>query len=60
MNGQAGALFARHALLADGWRRDVLLAWDDDGDLTRVEPDAALPACIAQADYVLPGMINLH
>jgi formimidoylglutamate deiminase len=54
------ALFARHALLADGWRRDVLIAWDGAGDLVRVEPDAAAPQDVAQADYVLPGMINLH
>ena len=54
------ALFARHALLADGWRRDVLLEWDVRGDLTRVAPDASLPLGVARVDYVLPGMINLH
>ena len=26
------ALFARHALLPEGWRRDVLLQWDDEGN----------------------------
>jgi formimidoylglutamate deiminase len=58
---QAGdLLFARHALLAEGWRRDVLLAWDGAGDLTRVAPDAAAPPGAARADYVMPGMINLH
>jgi formimidoylglutamate deiminase len=54
------ALFARHALLAEGWHRDVLLEWDARGDLTRVEPDAVPPPGVARADYVLPGMINLH
>lgn len=53
-------LFARHALLAGGWRRDVLLEWDAAGDLTRVEADAAPPHGMPQAHYVLPGMINLH
>jgi formimidoylglutamate deiminase len=54
------ALFARHALLADGWRRDVLLEWDAAGDLLRAEPDAAPPPGVERADYVLPGMVNLH
>ncbi|WP_322404403.1 formimidoylglutamate deiminase [Massilia luteola] len=54
------ALFARHALLAGGWHRDVLLEWDVRGDLTRVAPEAAPPLGVARADYVLPGMINLH
>jgi len=54
------ALFARHALLAEGWRRDVLLEWDVRGDLTRVAPEAAPPLGVARVDYVLPGMINLH
>ena len=60
VNRAGDALFARHALLADGWRRDVLIAWDGAGDLVRVEPDAVAAAGSAQADYVLPGMINLH
>lgn len=54
------ALFARHALLAGGWRRDVLLEWDVRGDLTKVAPEAAPPLGSARADYVLPGMVNLH
>jgi formimidoylglutamate deiminase len=54
------ALFARHALLADGWRRDVWLEWDAAGDLLRAEPDTVPPPGVHQADYVLPGMVNLH
>jgi formimidoylglutamate deiminase len=54
------ALFARHALLAEGWHRDVLLEWDVRGDLTKVVPEAAPPLGVARVDYVLPGMINLH
>ncbi|MFS2018672.1 formimidoylglutamate deiminase, partial [Massilia sp. CT11-108] len=54
------ALFARHALLAGGWERDVLLEWDVRGDLTNVAPEASPPLGVARADYVLPGMINLH
>ena len=54
------ALFARHALLPQGWRRDVLLEWDAHGDLTRVSPDATASPDTRQAQYVLPGMVNLH
>lgn len=54
------ALFARNALLEDGWRRGVLLEWDLRGDLTRVLPDAPPPLGVARVDYVVPGMINLH
>jgi len=54
------ALFARHALLPEGWRRDVLLEWDIHGDLTRVAAGARPPLNVARADYVLPGMVNLH
>jgi formimidoylglutamate deiminase len=57
---QGGALFARHALLPQGWRRDVLLQWDAHGDLSAVELDAAGPSGAEQAEYVLPGMVNLH
>lgn len=65
MNPQTDAahgrvLFARHALLEGGWRRDVLLAWDAAGDLLQATPDAVPPADSEQADYVLPGMVNLH
>ena len=56
----SGVLFARHALLPEGWRRDVLLEWDAAGDLAAVTPDAIAPAGAAQAVYVIPGMVNLH
>jgi formimidoylglutamate deiminase len=54
------ALFARHALLPQGWQRDVLLEWDSGGDLTQVAPSARPPLNVARAEYVLPGMVNLH
>jgi formimidoylglutamate deiminase len=54
------SLFARHALLPQGWAADVLIAWDADGNLVSVTPGAAPPAVTAQAELVLPGMVNLH
>lgn len=58
------ALFARHALLQEGatagWQGDVLIEWDARGNLTRVEPKARPPIGVARAEYVVPGMINLH
>ena len=58
------ALFARHALLQEGatagWQGDVLIEWDARGKLTRVEPRARPPIGVARAEYVVPGMVNLH
>ncbi|MFM0688752.1 formimidoylglutamate deiminase [Paraburkholderia strydomiana] len=56
------SLFAEHAYLPGGWRRDVLLEWDVGGNLTTVEPDTRdVPASVARAaGPVMPGMPNLH
>jgi formimidoylglutamate deiminase len=55
------AFFADHARLADGWRRNVLLEWNDDGTLVRVAPDSVAPAGVERAKGpVVPGMPNLH
>ncbi|MES3023789.1 MAG: formimidoylglutamate deiminase [Pseudomonadota bacterium] len=54
------ALFARHALLPQGWQADVLIEWDGQGELTRVSAGAAAPAGTPVADLVTPGMVNLH
>jgi formimidoylglutamate deiminase len=54
------ALFARHALLPEGWRRDVHIAWNDNGDLLAVTPDAPAPEGVPVAELVVPGMVNLH
>lgn len=56
MNG----LFARRALLPDGWRRNVLLEWDVHGGLTTVTADAGEPAGFEVVELVIPGMVNLH
>src|ERR1700750_3258010 len=55
------SLFAEHAWLPDGWRRNVLLEWDAEGTLTTVAPDSsATPGIAYAAGPVLPGMPNLH
>ena len=56
----AGRLFAEHALLAAGWARDVLLAWDDAGTLTAVRAGSASGDAPRAKGHVLPGMPNLH
>ena len=53
-------LFARHALLPQGWSRDVLLAWNGAGELIAVTENTVAPAGVDVAEYVLPGMVNLH
>lgn len=59
MNMNKNRLLAEHALLPDGWRKDVLLEWDDDGCLSKVDADSAVQD-VDKAGIVLPGMPNLH
>jgi formimidoylglutamate deiminase len=56
------ALFARHALLPEGWRKDVLIEWNAGGDIERITPGvgALAAADCEEVEYALPGMINLH
>ncbi|HYD80971.1 MAG TPA: formimidoylglutamate deiminase [Paucimonas sp.] len=51
---------AEVALLPEGWRNDVLLEWDADGLLTRVEPDSKADGVQRIAGIALPGVTNLH
>jgi formimidoylglutamate deiminase len=60
MGARMTALFARHALLPQGWRRDVLLEWDSRGDLVAVRAGETPRLGVARAEYVVPGMVNLH
>ena len=55
----AGSLFARHALLPDGWAEQVRLTWDAGGTLTEVRPGAAADGETTM-EWVVPGMVNLH
>ena len=54
-------LFAADALLPAGWTKNVLLTWNDAGQLTQVQ-SAALPVSGTQvaSGPVIPGMPNLH
>ncbi len=55
-------LFARHALLPDGWASDVLIGWDAGGAITALTRGAAAEAAgdVQCVEYALPCMINLH
>jgi len=53
--------FAADALLPAGWSKNVLLTWNDAGQITQVQSDAKPPpgATISSVP-VIPGMPNLH
>ena len=54
-------LHAAHALLPEGWARDVLLVWDGAGTLTAVSAETPAPTDAPRAAGVLlPGLPNLH
>lgn len=52
--------FAAHALLPEGWRRDVRIACDEAGLVTAVTPDAEPGAARRLRGHVIPGIANLH
>jgi formimidoylglutamate deiminase len=55
------ALFANHALLPNGWAKDVRLTWSAAGVLNEVMPNARCEPNIERAaGPVLPGMPNVH
>lgn len=56
------SLFASNALLPNGWANNVLLTWNDAGQLTQVQPDTASPPkeALVTAGPLIPGMPNLH
>ena len=53
-------LFARQALLPQGWAANVLLTWNGAGDLLGVQAGQAPPLGVECVALALPGMINLH
>ena len=54
------SIFARKALLPDGWADDVRLDIGPDGTLEAVTADAEPAGSPRLAGVVLPGMPNLH
>ncbi len=56
------SLFATHALLPTGWAQNVLLSWNENGQLTQVQPDTATPPkeAATATGPLIPGTPNLH
>lgn len=53
-------IFAQQALLANGWRQNVMIEWDENGVIRRVTADVSSSAVGETAGCLLPGMPNLH
>ena len=55
-------LFANNALLPTGWAKDVLLTWNDQGQLTQVQPNTPTPpqGTAKTTGPLIPGTPNLH
>lgn len=54
------ALFARQALLGEGWARDVLFRFGPDGGIVSAMPGCVPDGAPVAAGPVLPGMVNVH
>lgn len=55
-----GLLYARDALLPEGWAKDVCIEVDSSGTIQSIQTGAAAQADEVLAGPVLPGMANLH
>ncbi len=55
-----GKLFFRHALLPQGWQRNVLIEYDDRGIISGVSDNSPTPYNGIDGDIAVPGMANLH
>ncbi|MBT8084609.1 MAG: formimidoylglutamate deiminase [Woeseia sp.] len=53
------AVFARKALLPDGWRTDVRIA-TSNGCIDTARPDSSAQAGDVEAGVVIPGLCNAH
>jgi formimidoylglutamate deiminase len=51
---------AAHALLPEGWARDVLIRADPAGTISEVLPGGPVGAALRLAGAVIPGLPNLH
>ncbi len=54
------SLFFDHALLPEGWARDVRIDLGADGLIATVAPGAKRPASGTSGRIAVPGMANLH
>ena len=54
------SLFACDALLPTGWARDVLIAWNAEGEITTVQPGGDSGDAEIASGPVIPGMPNIH
>ncbi|KQT69888.1 MULTISPECIES: formimidoylglutamate deiminase [unclassified Aureimonas] len=57
---QTRSLFARQALLPDGWASDVAIRLDEAGRIASIETDASPEGCETLAGPVVPALANLH
>ncbi|MFZ6735478.1 formimidoylglutamate deiminase [Undibacterium sp. Ji42W] len=54
------SLFAHHVLLPQGWTSNVRLHWNTSGELSQIELNTSAQIHENQAQFVVPGMTNLH
>jgi formimidoylglutamate deiminase len=53
-------LFAEHALLPEGWARNVVIEYGDDGFITGVAPGTPVTGMARASGPLVPGMPNVH
>lgn len=53
-------IFARQALTAQGWQRNVLVETTVSGQIVQVQANSSPPAGAVRVDILLPGLANVH
>mgnify|MGYP001627435403 CR=1 FL=1 len=56
----ATVLWAKEALLPDGWAADVTVELSADGRISAVRPETSVPAGATRTGLLLPAPANLH
>ncbi len=59
-NRITNSIWAKTALLDEGWADDVLIEVSDDGDILSIESDSLSNADDITYGTIIPGMTNLH
>ncbi|MBZ9653937.1 formimidoylglutamate deiminase [Phyllobacterium lublinensis] len=60
MSGASKSVFARKALVGDGWEDNVRITIDGAGRISSVEPQTAADSNAYTVDVLLPAQSNLH
>ncbi|MCF6292603.1 MAG: formimidoylglutamate deiminase [Robiginitomaculum sp.] len=60
IKNDTNSLFAKQVLLATGWAENVIITWNEAGNITSITDQQRKNPAYESVDFLLPGMSNLH